>query len=143
MRAGEHHALALRGNIDEGGFLLLEVVMAVAIFALSVLALAACVENLINAQTMKDEDEKVRRFLASRMAEIQAGAVPLSDSATEEIKDSLPQMKLKTTRTQLKRKNEKEQDLFGLYAVNLQLSWLSGNSEAQRDLVFYVYPRQR
>jgi len=69
------------------------------------------------------------------MAEIQAGAVPLSDSATEEIKDSLPQMKLKTTRTQLKRKNEKEQDLFGLYAVNLQLSWLSGNSEVQRDLV--------
>jgi type II secretory pathway pseudopilin PulG len=124
-------------------FLLLEVMLAVAIFALAVVALAACVENLINAQTLKDEDEKVRRFLASRMAEIEAGATPLTDSTTEDIKDSLPNMKLKTTRTQLKRKNEKEQDLFGLYQVNLQLTWLSGNTEASRDLVFYVYPRQR
>jgi Tfp pilus assembly protein PilV len=125
------------------GFLLLEVMLAVAIFSLSVLALAACVENLVNAQTLKDEDEKVRRFLASRMAEIEAGAVPLSDSTTEEIKDSLPKMKLKTTRTQLKRKNEKEQDLFGLYVVNLQLTWLSGNTEVERNVMFYLYPRQR
>jgi Tfp pilus assembly protein PilV len=125
------------------GFLLLEVMLAVAIFALAVVALAACVENLINAQTIKTEDEKVRRFLASRMAEIEAGAVPLSDSSTEEIKDLLPQMKLKTTRTQLKRKNEKEQDLFGLYSVNLQLTWLSGNTEVERNATFYIYPRQR
>ena len=125
------------------GFLLLEVMMAVAIFALAVITLAACVENLINAQTLKDEDEKVRRFLASRMAEIQAGAIPLSDSANEDIKDLLPKMKLKTTRTQLKRKNEKEQDLFGPYAVNLQLTWLSGSSEVERNLTFYIYPRQR
>jgi hypothetical protein len=117
--------------------------MAVAIFALAVITLAACVENLINAQTLKDEDEKVRRFLASRMAEIQAGAIPLSDSANEDIKDLLPKMNLKTTRTQLKRKNEKEQDLFGLYAVNLQLTWLSGSSEVERNLTFYIYPRQR
>jgi hypothetical protein len=121
----------------------MEVILAVAIFALAVVALAGCVENLINAQTIKDEDEKVRRFLASRMYEIEAGAVPLSDSSTEEIKDMLPQMKLKTTRTQLKRKNEKEQDLFGLYAVNLQLTWLSGNTEVERNLSFYIYPRQR
>jgi len=125
------------------GFLLLEVMLAVFIFALAVVALAACVENLIAAQNVKDEDEKVRRFLASRMAEIQAGAVPLNDSTTEDIKDLLPKMTLKTTRTQLKRKNEKEQDLFGLYAVNLQLTWLSGNSEVERNLTFYVYPRQR
>jgi hypothetical protein len=128
---------------DARAFLLMEVMLAVAIFALAVVALAACVENLINAQTLKDEDEKVRRFIASRMVEIEAGAVPLTDSTTEDIKDLLPQMKLKTTRTQLKRKNEKEQDLFGLYQVNLQLSWLSGNTEASRDFVFYVYPRQR
>ena len=67
----------------------------------------------------------------------------MSDSTTEDIKDALPRMKLKTTRTQLKRKNEKEQDLFGLYQVTLQLSWLSGNSEAERSLTFYIYPRQR
>lgn len=134
---------ALSRRADARGFLLLETMLAVFIFALAVAALAGCIENLMNAQTIKDEDEKVRRFLASRMAEIEAGAVPLSDSTTEDVKDALPRMKLKTTRTQLKRKNEKEQDLFGLYQVTLQLSWLSGNSEAERSLTFYIYPRQR
>ena len=132
-----------RAKPDRRGFLLLEAMLAVFIFALSVVALAACVENLINAQSIKDEDEKVRRFLSSRMAEIEAGAVPLKDNDTEEIKDLLPRMRLKTTRTQLKRKNEKGQDLFGLFAVNLQVTWLSGNAEVERNMMFYVYPRQR
>jgi len=141
MKARSIKSLGRRA--DAGGFLLLETMLAVFIFALAVAALAGCIENLMNAQTIKDEDEKVRRFLSSRMAEIEAGAQPLSDSTTEDIKDALPRMKLKTTRTQLKRKNEKEQDLFGLYQVTLQLSWLSGNSEAERSLTFYIYPRQR
>ena len=141
MKPNVSVATARRAGVK--AFLLLEVVMAVAIFALAVLAMAACVENLINAQTIKDEDEKVRRFLASRMAEIQAGAIPLTDTATEDIKDSLPKMKLKTTRTQLKRKNEKGVELTGLYMVTLDLVWLSGNEKMERSLSFYIYPRQR
>src|SRR5690242_5833034 len=90
------------------GFLLIEVMIAVAIFALAVLALGKCVENVITAQVLKDEDEKVRRFLDSKMAEIEAGAVPLSDSSKEPVKDFLPNAKLKITRKQLQRKNEKE-----------------------------------
>src|SRR6186713_2237852 len=66
------------------GFLLVEVMLAVAIFAVAVLALAKSVEAMLNAQIIKDEDEKVRRFMESKMMEIEAGAVPLQDSTTEE-----------------------------------------------------------
>jgi Tfp pilus assembly protein PilV len=126
-----------------GAFLLVEVMLAVAIFAVAVLALAKSVEAMINVQIIKDEDEKVRRFLESKMMEIEAGAVPLSDSTTEEIKGWLPDMRLKTTRTPLKRKNEKGVDLTGLYMVTLDLAWLSGSEKMERSLSFYIYPRQR
>jgi Prokaryotic N-terminal methylation motif len=124
-------------------FLLVEVMLAVAIFAVAVLALAKSVEAMLNAQILKDEDEKVRRFLDSKMMEIEAGAVPLSDSTSEEIKGWLPEMRLKTTRTPLKRKNEKGVELTGLYMVTLDLAWLSNNEKMERSLSFYIYPRQR
>ena len=124
-------------------FLLVEVMLAVAIFAVAVLALAKSVEAMLNAQIIKDEDEKVRRFMESKMMEIEAGAVPLQDSTTEEIKGWMPDMKLKTTRTPLKRKNEKGVELTGLYMVSLDLVWLSGNEKMERSLSFYIYPRQR
>lgn len=126
------------------GFLLIEVMLAVAIFSLAVISLGRCVENLIAAQVLKDEDEQVRRFLDSKVAEIEAGAVPLSDTATtEEIKDWLPGAKISTKRTQLKRKNEKEQDLFGLYVVDVELTWNAEGGKQQRGLSFYIFPEQR
>jgi type II secretory pathway pseudopilin PulG len=124
-------------------FLLVEVMLAVAIFAVAVLALAKSVEAMLNAQILKDEDEKVLRFLDSKMMEIEAGAVPLSDSTSEEIKGWLPDMRLKTTRTPLKRKNEKGVELTGLYMVTLDLTWVSNNEKMERSLSFYIYPRQR
>jgi hypothetical protein len=124
-------------------FLLVEVMLAVAIFAVAVLALAKSVEAMLNAQIIKDEDEKIRRFIDSKMMEIEAGAVPLSDSTTEEIKGWLPGMKLKTTRTPLKKKNEKGIELTGLYMVTLDLTWMSQNEPMERSLSFYIYPRQR
>lgn len=127
-----------------GGFLLIEVMVAVAIFSLAVISLGRCVENLIGAQMLKDQDEQVRRFLDGKVAEIEAGAVPLSDSATtEEIKEWLPGAKITTKRTQLKRKNEKDQDLFGLYVVDVELTWMSEGQRQTRRLAFYIYPEQR
>lgn len=126
------------------GFLLIEVMVAVAIFALAVISLGRCVENLIGAQMLKDEDEQVRRFLDGKMAEIESGAVPLSDTATtEEVKEWLPGAKVTTKRTQIKRKNEKDQDLFGLYVVDMELTWMSEGSKQSRTLAFYIYPEQR
>jgi hypothetical protein len=116
--------------------------LAVAIFAVAVLALAKSVEAVISAQVAKDEDEKVRRFLESKMMEVEAGAVPMADSTTEDVKGWLPDMKLRTTRVPVKKKNEQDQDITGLYLVTLEVSWQSDGGRLNRTLPFYIYPRQ-
>ena len=52
-------------------------------------------------------------------------------------------MTLKTTRVPLKRKNEKNQEIFGIFVVTLRLSWKTEGKEQIKELTFYVYPRQR
>ena len=58
---------------------------------------------------IKVEDERARRFLSNRMAEIEQGAVVMRDKETEELKGEFEGMTLKTTRVALKKKNEDEQ----------------------------------
>ena len=78
------------------------------------------------------------------MTEIFAGAVPLSDKSSEKWdKGPWEGMELSTAREPLELKNEKEQELFGLYQVTLVLKWKSGTETVSKDLSFTIYPRQR
>ena len=128
---------------NQRGFVLLEAMIAVAIFSIGVLALGRCVEQCINAEMVKVEDERARRFLASRMAEIEQGSVILQDKATEELKGEFEGMLLRTTRVPLKKKNEDNKELFGLFGITLELVWKNKGQEQSRELNFYVYPRQQ
>ncbi len=133
---------------SQRGIILFEVMIAVAIFALAVLALAGSVDNCINGQIITQDEERARQFLENRMAEIEAGAVPLSDSSTEDLsKDTyngaFEGMKLKTTRTEIKKKNEKEEDIRGIFLVNLELEWELDGAPQSRSLQFYHFPRAR
>jgi Tfp pilus assembly protein PilV len=125
------------------GFFLLEAMIATFIFAIGVIALGHCVENCLSAQRIKEDDARARRLLENRMAEIEAGSAVVTDKATEELKGMFAGMTLKTTRVPLKKKNEKEQELFGLFQMNLQLTWKADGQEQVKELTFYVYPRQR
>lgn len=129
--------------IQRRGFVLFEVMLAVAIFVIGVLALGNCVENCLRAETAREADARVRRVLENRMAEIQAGAVALSESSTEELKGPFAGMTLKTKREPLKEKNEKDQELLGLYTVSLQVLWKENGVEQSRALEFYFFPKQR
>ena len=128
---------------NQRGFVLLEAMIAVAIFSIGVLALGRCVEQCINAEMVKVEDERARRFLASRMAEIEQGSVIVQDKATEDLKGEFEGMSLRTTRVPLKKKNEDKKELFGLFAITLELIWKNKGQEQLRELNFYVYPRQQ
>jgi Tfp pilus assembly protein PilV len=86
MNAISTPTLAARLRRDARGFLLMETILAVAIFALGVLALGRCVENAMFATRLKDEDARIRRLLQNRMAEIEVGAVPLGDKSVEDLK---------------------------------------------------------
>lgn len=125
------------------GFVLLEVMLAVMIFSLGILSLGACVSNCLMAERLKEEDVRVGRLLANRMAEIEAQSIQLGDSTTEELKGMCEGMTLKTTRTPVKKKNEKGQDITNLFLVTLTLSWESDRQKQSRELMFYVHPKRR
>jgi hypothetical protein len=126
------------------GFLLLECMLAVAIFALGILSLGRCVENCLKAEKYRREESLAMRALANYWRQIEAGAIPLTDkSVGEDLKGAWEGMKLSMYREPLALKNEEEQELFGLYQVKLQLSWVSGNEPIVRELQFIYYPRQR
>jgi type II secretory pathway component PulJ len=125
------------------GFVLFEAMLATVIFALAVLSLGRCVDNCLRADILMQEDERARRALENRMNEIEAGAVAITEPLTDELKGAFEGMTLKQSREELKRKNEKEQEISGLFKITLELSWSSHNEPRSRSLQFYVYPHQR
>jgi hypothetical protein len=126
-----------------GGMLLFEVMLAVAIFAAGVLTLGRCVENLIRAEKFRREEALAERVLANYFVQIETEALPVADKMTEQLKGAWEGMTMNITREPLKLMNEKEQELFGLYQVNLDLTWKSGGDIISRSLSFRTYPRQR
>lgn len=124
-------------------FILLEAMIAVAVFAIGVIALGNCVQNCLVGERLKEDDARARRILENRMVELEAGSLPITDKASEELKGMFSGMTLKTTRVPLKRKNEKNQEVFGLFAITLQLTWKFDGKEQSKELTFYVYPQPR
>ena len=125
-----------------GGFLLLEAILAVTIFAVGVLVLGRCVSTCLAAERIKEEDGRARRALENRWAEIESGAVQLSNESSEDLLTPFLGMRMKTTRVAIERKNEKEEKIVGLFSVTLEVSWQSDGDEQSKSLIFYVYPRQ-
>jgi hypothetical protein len=128
----------------QAGYLLLEAMLAIAIFAIGVITMGKCVNNCLIAERFKQEDGRARQALANRMAEIEAGAVPLVDKAAEELKGSFAGMTMKQTRVPLKKMvphptdPKIQQELMGLFGVTLEVSWESNGTKESRDLEFYV-----
>lgn len=123
------------------GFVLLEAMLAVAIFAIGVISLGRCVGNCLAAERFKVEEERAGRVLQNRMAEIEAGAVGLDGPGAETLKGAFAGLKLEQSAQAVTKQNENEEDLSGLQLVNLRVSWVSGGDVQSRELVFYVLPR--
>ena len=135
---------ALRHSREKSaGFLLLEAMLAVAIFALAVVGLSRCVENCMRSERIRREEGLAQRVLANYLTQIETEALPLADTMTEQLKGAWDGMTMNITREQMKLQNEKEQELFGLYKVKLDVSWKVGRETIHRDLSFIVYPKQR
>ncbi len=131
-----------RNERRRAGFVLLEAMIAVAIFALGVISLGRCVSNCVAAERFKAEDARARRVLENRMAEIEAESVTIANASEEKLKAPFEGMTLKQRRVELKKKNEKKVEMTGLYAVMLEVTWLSDRETQSRQMTFYVHPRK-
>ncbi len=122
------------------GFWLLESLLAVAIFSIGILSLAGAVNNCMVAQKIKQDDVRARIALGNRMAEIEAGVVQVTETKTEDLKGGFEGMKLKQSRKPLKKKDENERDITGLWEVILEVQWRADGQDLTRQLSFYHYP---
>jgi type II secretion system protein I len=120
------------------GFVLLEVLLAVAIFAIGVITLGRCVSNCIAAEQLKAESDRARQVLENRVAEIQSGAVPLTKEITEHLKAPFAGWTLRQKAIPLDRKNELGQPFQGLFTVTLDLTWPSHGRTNSRTVTFYA-----
>lgn len=118
-------------------FVLLEVMLGVAIFAIGVIALGRCVNNCLTAEHLRADDQRARLALENRMAEIELGEVDVDATKSEELEGAFAGLTLKQTRTPLDAKNEKDVVLTGLYNVELEVDWTSGNEPQSKTLSFY------
>jgi Tfp pilus assembly protein PilV len=125
-----------------GGFLLLECMLAVFVFAIAALGLGKCVQNCLKAETFRREEALAQRALSNYWAQVEMGAIPLtSDSMSEELKGAWTGMKMTIVREPMTLQNEKEQDLFSLYKVTLMLTWGRSNEPQLRQMNFIYYQR--
>ena len=146
MKTAETPRPKIKGRLRRDGaraFVLLECMLAVTVFALGALALAKCSENLVKAEKFRREEALAQRALTNYWAQIETGAIPLGDRASIPLEAAWDGMTMTIVREPVKLMNEKEQELFGLYQVQLQLTWKAGGEEISRELSFMIYPRQR
>jgi len=130
------------------GFLLLETMIGVMVFAIGVLTLARCVDACLNAESAKVWDERARVALENRMAEIEAGAIDFdagnsTSSSGEKLTGMFEGIKLQTVRTPLHLQDDNKKELIGLFQIQLEALWDQGSTSQSKTLTFYVYQQTR
>ncbi len=124
--------------MPRSGFVLIEVMLGVMIFALGVLALGKCVGNCIAAEGMRQETERARLALENRMAEVEAGEIPTDKDRSDDLGDDFPGMTMVQKRHAVEAKNEKGDEITGLYEMDLEVDWTDENEPQSRAISFYV-----
>jgi Tfp pilus assembly protein PilV len=120
------------------GFMLLEIMMATAIFVLGVITLGASLMHCLNAQRLRNESELARQALQNRMAEIQANPAMPDDSARHAMKGAFAGLTMVEKRKVIEFKNEEGVIMSGLNQVTLTAEWPSDGATVSRTVTFYL-----
>ena len=113
--------------------------LGVLIFTIGILALGKAVNNCLDSDVARGEDERARLALTNRMAEIESGAVFVDVPREEKLTGMFEGITLKQERKQLDLKNENNQPLTGLFNVTIEARWMSGRQPQEKSVSFYVY----
>ncbi|HEY3897311.1 MAG TPA: prepilin-type N-terminal cleavage/methylation domain-containing protein [Chthoniobacter sp.] len=124
------------------GFVLLEAMLAVAIFAIAVLALGRCLAKGLNVERLTVEDSRACRILENRATEIEGGEIPATTSKTP-FNDINGGLLLTQASKVVHRKDEKGQEMADLYLVTLEATWKSDGASQTRSLNFYLHGQRQ
>ena len=120
------------------GFMLLETMIGVAVFAFGVVAMARCVNQCLVADAIKNQDQVAKLALENRMAEIEAGAVQIDGEAKpDKLKGMFSAITLKQSRKPALLKNERDEDLSTVYLVTIEAVWHTPDGDQSKELQFY------
>ncbi len=140
MNARRPHARRQRSG---AGFLLLEVVIAVAIFTLGVLALGRCLSNCLDTQNLIGQEERARLALENAMVEVQASPTLPDEQKSKALDGMFRGITLLEQRRTLDLKNEKNIGMPNLHEITLTARWSSRVAGQQSRSVTFNLLRGR
>lgn len=130
-------------HFRRSGFLLLEILLATAIFTLGVLALGRCLTTCLQAQGIRAQEERARLALENAMVEIQASPVLPDENHHEKLKGMFTGITLVERRRTVDVKNEKGVAMSDLHEITLTAQWTSSGGQAQSRTVAFDLLRGR
>jgi len=132
-----------RRRTRRAGFLLLEIMIAVAIFTLGVLALGRCLTVCLQAQGIRAQEERARLALENAMVEIQARPVLPDENQRKKLDGMFSGIVLVERRRTVDVKNEKGVAMSDLHEITLTVEWTSGDGQAHTRSVAFDLLRGR
>ena len=126
-----------------GGFLLLEIMLAVAIFTLGVLSLGRCLTTCIQAQGIRAQEERARLALENAMVTIQASPVLPDENHREKLEGMFTGITLVERRRTMDVKNEEGVAMSDLHEITLTAQWTSSDGGAHSRTVAFDLLRGR
>jgi Tfp pilus assembly protein PilV len=128
-----------RGRRARRGFALYEVLIGLTIFVVGTLALGRSVQNCMNASALSEQEERVRRVLANRMAEIQATPGVPDEKKETNVETGYGPVKVIQKTSPADFKTENGNDVVGIRHVTLNAEWKRSGVPQSRKVEFYVY----
>jgi Tfp pilus assembly protein PilV len=120
-------------------FALYEVLIGVAIFTAGILALGGAVENCVHATGLNAEEDRVRRILSDRMAELQATPGFPDTKKETKVATGYGEVLLVQQSSPASLKGENNTELNGINLVTLTAQWKRNGVAQSRKVQFYLY----
>ena len=132
-----------RSTRRRAGFLLLEIMIAVAIFTLGVLALGRCLTTCLRAQGIRAQEERARLALENQMLGIQASPVLPDENHRTKLDGMFSGIVIVERRRTVDVKNEKGVAMSDLHEITLSAEWTSSDGMAHSRAVSFDLLRGR
>lgn len=129
----------LRSSRRQRAFALYEVLIGLTIFVIGTLSLGRAVQNCMNASSLSEQEDRVRRVLANRMAEVQATPGQPDEKKEFNVETGFGAVKVIQKSVPAALKNEKDVEVPGIMQVTLSAEWKRNGVAQSRKIEFYVY----